>query len=220
MTTFYHITITSSTTPTRQHWCQSWNSKRANVAIVMWRWVLLKRLWLGYKSITHSLCSPLILVEETILVHSSFQKPGTDQVQSLHRHVNRRGRHRCSLRNPVILWHKRNHCLCESPKEHSHVSLRHTCGECLHFLQHHVIRQVQHQTDKPGSSRREEQGCDHLGCCICSFILNSKNIYKVYIWFILVCVIRRCCGKGPETVGNLTVENVWGLGTRESLQII
>lgn len=47
--------------------------------------------------------SPLVLVEEPILLYSSSQEPPVDQIQALGGHIERGGRHRRRLGNPAVL---------------------------------------------------------------------------------------------------------------------
>lgn len=141
--------------PQQFHWCKWWNSIYSST-------VQLQRL-----TTKDLLGSSLILVEKTILIHCSFQKPGGDHVESLYCHVQGGGRHRCSLGNPAAIWQRQYSRLYDSLLHENSmfnykkwdeinqfldiccVTLylnifltRPTCGECLHFLQHDMIGQI------------------------------------------------------------------------------
>lgn len=145
--------------------------------------------------------SSLVLVEKPILIYSNLQKPGTDQVEPLHCRVQGGSGHCCSLRYPAVIWqweysrivgawrielnemkwknawHLGLYSDCEYGllllKKYNLLCGR-TCGKCLHFLQHDMVGQMKHQTDKLRTSRGEEQGRHHFRSCVCSFILTHS----------------------------------------------
>lgn len=57
-------------------------------------------------SVEHLLSLFLVIMEETILIHRSFQEPVTGDIQPSYRYRQGGRRRGSSLRNPTVIWQR------------------------------------------------------------------------------------------------------------------